>query len=1004
MGTTDRIGVEQHSLTDILEQIVNETGNRPLSTYRLQFHSGFRLEDARQLVSYLHDLGISHLYSSPFLEARAGSRHGYDIINHERLNPEIGNEEDLRALVGDLNAHGMSVVLDIVPNHMGVSTNTPWWRDVLQHGCASQYADFFDIDWNPLKPELRNKLLLPVLGDQYGAELEQGRLQILNKDGELVVQYYDHDFPLDPQSLPLIFDAIGPLPTSNGDASKADLRTLNELIEQLRSLPQNSSSDPEQSRQRNRTWEKLRPRWQSLLRDSAAVRELLDRALKHINGTPGDPRSFDLLHLLLELQVYRLAHWRVSGEEINYRRFFDVNDLVGLRMEDPRVFAATHRFLHRLLAERIITGVRIDHCDGMFNPRQYLIRLQLLYASARVHGPEPAPPLAENGIPVEIQQVFSQNDWMYTKHPMYAVVEKILEPGEELPEEWPVDGTSGYDFTNLINGIFIDQTNERAFDRIYLRFVGQVAEVDTLIYQSKKLIMHDALSSEVNVLTHLLNEICSSDRRARDFTIKTLRDSIRETIACFPVYRTYIDERGEYTERDKQFIEQAIQRAKRLNPGKSPRVFDFLRDTLLLKGGRLDESMYRRRLYFALKFQQLTGPVMAKGLEDTVCYVYNRFISVNEVGGSPKHFGLSLPEFHAANAKRAERWPASMLATSTHDTKRSEDVRARLNVLSEISKLWSAFVMRARRINRYKKLTIGDGRLVPDANEEYLFYQTLVGMWPWKIEQRSREETIQRVQDYMTKAVHEAKVNLSWINPNSEYTDALRNFIHAVLAERPRANSFVSLLESFLQSVGYFGAINSLAQTTLKLMSPGNPDIYQGTELWDFSLVDPDNRRPVDFAVRRQIISELRLASVEPNKVCAELLENYQDGRIKMWITMRGLELRREHPELFHKGSYVPLESSALNQHLCAFARTYEERGRQEMAIVVAPRFSYTLMAGALKPPIDEVWGDAAIKIPVSAAQEFENIFTGEQVRANDGFLLCRDLFRSFPVCVLIAR
>jgi (1->4)-alpha-D-glucan 1-alpha-D-glucosylmutase len=330
----------------------------------------------------------------------------------------------------------------------------------------------------------------------------------------------------------------------------------------------------------------------------------------------------------------------------------------------------------------MITGVRIDHCDGMLNPRQYLIRLQLLYAAACVNGPEPAVPLAENGISLEIQQVFSQNDWMYRKHPLYVVVEKILEPGEELPDEWPVDGTSGYDFTNQLNGLFIDQSNERAFDRVYLRFVGQVADVDTLIYQSKKLIMHNALSSEVNVLTHLLGELSSSDRRARDFTLKTLRDSIRETIACFPVYRTYIDERGEYTARDTEYIEFAIRKAKRLNPGMSSRVFDFLRDTLELKGGRLDEMTYRRKLYFALKFQQLTGPVMAKGLEDTVCYVYNRFVSVNEVGCSPKHFGVSPAEFHAANVKRSERWLASMLATSTHDTKRSEDVRARLNVLS----------------------------------------------------------------------------------------------------------------------------------------------------------------------------------------------------------------------------------------------------------------------------------------------------------------------------------
>ena len=1001
MRTTDQsTSAESLSLAEVLEQIVNETGNRPLSTYRIQFHNGFGLQQARELADYLHDLGVSHLYASPLLEARPGSVHGYDIINHDRLNPEIGNEEDLSALVSDLNARGISIVLDIVPNHMGVSTATPWWRDVLQHGRASEYSEFFDIDWSPLKPELHNKLLLPVLGDQYGEELEQGKLQIREKDGELVVQYCDHDFPLDPQTLPLIFEALGPLPESD---STGDLARFSGLLERLRSLPQHSSTDPAQSQERSRIWNQIRPEWKNLLQTSAPVKQLLQRALEHINGHAGEPRSFDLLHLLLELQVYRLAHWRVSGEEINYRRFFDINDLVGLRMENPRVFAATHRMLRRLIAERMITGVRIDHCDGMLNPRQYLIRLQLLYAAARVNGAEPAVPLAENGISLEIQQVFSQNDWMYRKHPLYAVVEKILESGEELPDEWPVDGTSGYDFTNQVNGLFIDQSNERAFDRIYLRFVGQVADVDTLIYQSKKLIMHNALSSEVNVLTHLLGEISSSDRCARDFTLKTLRDSIRETIACFPVYRTYIDERGEYTERDKENIEFAIRKAKRLNPGMSDRVFDFLRDTLELKGGRLDEMMYRRRLYFALKFQQLSGPVMAKGLEDTVCYVYNRFVSVNEVGSSPKYFGISPAEFHATNVKRAERWLSSMLATSTHDTKRSEDVRARLNVLSEMPKLWSAFVMRARRLNRNKKVTISDGRVVPDGNEEYLLYQTLAGIWPWTGAGDDREQLIARVQEYMTKAVHEAKVNLSWINQNPEYVDALRNFIAAILNDHGRANSFSSLLEESLKPVSYFGMINSLAQATLKMTCPGSPDIYQGTELWDFTLVDPDNRRPVDFAVRKKMLSELR-THLEPATLVRELLENYQDGRIKMWVTMRTLELRREYPALFQKGTYVPLESSEKNQHLCAFARIHEENGRAEAAIIAVPRLAYTLMAGRAEPPVGDIWGDATIALPEGVSGELRNVLTDKKVVATDRKLLCREIFEILPVAVLVAQ
>lgn len=1003
---TNPTAPESHTLVQAIEQVVNEVKDRPLSTYRLQFHKDFRLEHARELVGYLHELGVSHLYASPILEARSGSMHGYDIISHERLNPEVGTEEDLRDLVRELNAHGMNIVLDIVPNHMGVSTATPWWRDVLQHGRASQYAGFFDIDWNPLKPELRDKLLLPLLGDQYGEELEKGHLQVRNRNGELVVQYYDHDFPLDPQSLPLIFDVTGRLSAADQNGNSSDVKRLAEIIEQLRALPPHSSADPEQMDQRNKTWNSLRPALISLFQQSNAVKRILDRALERINGKVGDSTSFDLLHLLLELQVYRLAHWRVSGEEINYRRFFDVNDLVGLRMENPHVFAETHRLLRRMIAERLITGVRIDHCDGMLNPRQYLVRLQLLYAAAKINGADPALPLADNGISLDIQRVFTENEWMYRKHPLYAVVEKILEPGEELPEEWPVDGTSGYDFTNLVNRVLIDSGNERAFDRIYLRFVDQDADVDTLIYESKKLIMNTALASEVNVLTHLLGEICSDDRRARDFTLKTLGDSIREVIACFPVYRTYIDERGEYTERDRDYIERAVRKAKRLNPGMSERVFDFLRDILLLKGGKLDEMLYRRKLYFALKFQQLTGPVMAKGLEDTVCYVYNRFVSVNEVGGSPKHFGLELSEFHAANARRAERWPTSMLATSTHDTKRSEDVRARLDVLSEMPKLWSAFVMRARRLNRGKKITISDGRLVPDANEEYLLYQTLIGMWPWNLPRKNRAEVIHRVQDYMTKAVHEAKVNLSWVNQCPEYVGALRDFIAAILGEKARANSFVELLENFLDPIGYFGAMNSLAQTTLKLTAPGNPDIYQGTELWDFSLVDPDNRRPIDYNLRRRLLMDMKQRSNDLVAFCREMLESYRDGRVKMWVTMRTLHLRNSDPELFHHGNYESLEASTPNRSLCAFARTRTDAAPQnrQSVVVAVPRFSYSLTGGKLMPPIADVWKNDSIRLPDGAPREFENIFTGETVSAADNSLLCRELFRSFPVAVLSAR
>jgi (1->4)-alpha-D-glucan 1-alpha-D-glucosylmutase len=1000
--------LDTHAICECFDRLIaTKAQSRPLSTYRLQFHKGFRLTDAQRIIPYLQALGITHVYASPILEARAGSTHGYDIIHHNRLNPEIGTEEEFLSLTRELAAHGMGLILDIVPNHMGVGTATPWWRDVLENGRTSAYADFFDIDWEPLKPELRNKLLLPVLSAQYGAVLEDGRLQLELQDGNIVLRYFDHSFPIDPQTLPLIFDATGEGRTPLYASS--ELQEFGELLERLRSLPLHTTSDPGQASERRERWRQIKPSWINLLQSSGPVQQFVQKALRQINGKPGDPRSFDMLHLLLELQVYRLAFWRVSGEEINYRRFFDVNDLVGIKMENPEVFAATHKLVRRLLAEGTIQGLRIDHCDGMFNPRQYLIRLQMLYAASQCSGSQPVPPLAENGIELDIQRTFGQHPAILRQAPLYVLVEKILEPGEELPDEWPVDGTSGYEFTNLVNGILIQQKNEREFSKIYHRFINGTADVEALIYNSKKLIMHSALSSEVNVLTNLLAEVSTEDRRARDFTLKTLRDAIRETIACFPVYRTYIDERGEYTERDQGYIQRAIARAKRLNAGTAEAVFDFLQDTLLLRDSHKteDEAQYRRKLYFALKFQQLTGPVMAKGLEDTVCYVYNRFVSLNEVGGSPRYFGISVQDFHAANARRAARWPNSMLATSTHDTKRGEDVRARLNVLSEMPQLWSAHVFRARRINQTRLRTISDGRTVPDLNESYLLYQTLVGVWPWNIaDPAQREDLTKRVQAYMSKALHEAKVNLSWINQNPEYVQAMQDFLADILSAKRRENPFVSQMEQFMPPVAFFGAINSLAQTVLKLTSPGSPDIYQGTDLWDFSLVDPDNRRPVDYDTRQEFMKELCSAqSGDLNVLCEDLLRNYHDGRIKLWTIMRTSRLRRNNPELFRHSTYVPLEVTDKQEHVCAFMRhlALEQQAKCSAMITVVPRLSYTLMRGKMQAPLGEVWEGAELTLPENLPSSFENLFTGERLnRTEKGTLLCREIFARFPVAVLV--
>lgn len=985
---------ESSGISECLDRLAAQSARtRPLSTYRLQFNAEFRFEDARQLAGYLHALGISHIYASPILKARPGSPHGYDITDHNELNPEIGTHDDLRSLVHELKNYGIGQILDFVPNHMGVGPGSnPWWWDVLANGRASEFAEFFDIDWNPLKPELHNKVLLPILGDQYGAELESGRIRATLDENGLHIEYYDKKLPIDPQTIPLMFEPF------TSELQNPELRSV---LSGLRNLPSHSTTDGELVRQRRRSIPPLTSALNSLLRNGPEL-----RMLEHVNGRPGEPRSFDALHRLLEAQVYRLAHWRVSGDEINYRRFFDINDLVALRMENPRVFAATHQLLRKLLAEDAIQGIRIDHADGLLNPRQYLVRVQMLYAASQCSGPVPRPPLAENGIEADIQQVFGQHDWMSRHAPLYTIVEKILEPGEELPEQWPVDGTSGYDFTTLVNGVFIDRRQERAFTNLYHRFIGSSPNVDDLIYNSKKLIMHASLASEVNVLAHMLDEISLTDRYARDFTRKALRDVIRETIACFPVYRTYIDERGQMTERDRGYINEAVVRAKRRNPDKSPAGFDFLRDILLLRHGEPEgeSELHRKKLYFTLKFQQLTGPVMAKGMEDTACYVYNRFVSVNEVGGSPKQFGVSISEFHEGNLKRAQRWQFSMLATSTHDTKRSEDVRARLNVLSEMPKLWSQQVFKWRKANRTRKRMLADGRAVPDLNEEYLLYQTLVGTWPFEMTaEEARRQYVERIKQYMTKAVHEAKVNLSWINDDPVYVEALQQFIERVLSPGGRRgpNIFLEQLNAFVPAVQFFGAINSLAQRLLMITAPGNPDLYQGMELWQFSLVDPDNRRAVDYQSRRQLLSELDRRAESGNllPLVAELLDNYSDGGIKMWTTMQALRFRRERNELFHHGNYVPLQALGTKRdHAISFTREHH----RQVAVVAVPRLSYELTQGSLRPPLGEIWQDTEIPMPSKAPEFLENIFTGEKVRVTpQRTLLCREVFARFPVALL---
>ena len=615
-----------NEMRECVERVLHTDARVPVSTYRAQMHKEFTFAQAEAVLGYLKKLGIGDFYSSPIFEARPGSMHGYDVTRHDRLNAEIGGEEGFSRFSAELQRQGMGLLLDIVPNHMGVGNDSIWWQDVLENGHASQYSEYFDIDWKPLKPALRNKLLLPILGDQYGAELEAKHIQLSIEDGRPQIHYYDHTMPVAPRTVSMIFEPLEePIPEA-----------LREVAKRINDLPPHETSDEPLREQRSAQLQELLPRLQEVLR-SAEMQPLIERAVTAINGVEGDPKSFDQLHLLLDAQPYRLASWRTSAEEINYRRFFDVNDLVGLRMENPEVFRETHCLIRSLIASHKVTGLRIDHCDGMFNPRQYLIRLQLLYLASQCAGakPEDGPrgETAANGIERSVLDPVRGYDWSQSQGALYTVVEKILEPHEYLPPEWPVRGTSGYDFVYLANGIFIQTANEKRFNAIYDQMLGHAADVDEIIYRSKLQVMQTALASELYVLTNLLSRIAAANRRARDFTDNILETVIRETIASFPVYRTYMDDRGEYSERDSAFLRSAIARAKRLNPDINTSAFDFLRETLLLKP-KPDPQM----LYFALKFQQLTGPVMAKGVEDTTFYVYTRFLSSNEVGGSAKVF------------------------------------------------------------------------------------------------------------------------------------------------------------------------------------------------------------------------------------------------------------------------------------------------------------------------------------------------------------------------------
>jgi len=875
----------------------------PTSTYRLQLHKGFTFDDAAAIAQYMYDLGISHVYSSPYLQAAPGSMHGYDVVDHQRVNQELGGREAHERFSKRLGENGLGQVLDIVPNHMSLGQENRFWWDVLENGLASRYASFFDIDWQPQEERLRDKVLVPILADQYGRVLQDGGIRVTRNVDVFHVEAGGQSLPVTPNSLPAILNRAA-------EYSKSD--TLSFLSASFGRLPVPDASDRRAVLARHRDKGVLWKLLKRLCAEEPIVCEAIDRSIAETNA------NLDALDDLLNQQYYRLAYWKTADQQLGYRRFFDVNTLIGLRMEREHVFEETHALLIDWLRRGVLDGVRVDHPDGLRDPLEYFHRL-------RQHVPD---------------------GWI--------IGEKILEPGEYLRESWPIDGTSGYDFLNVAAGVLVNPAGMAELNKIYGEFTGEPTHFPSIAHDKKISVMDQALGSDVNRLTSIFVEICESNRNQRDFTRIEIQRALREIAACFAIYRTYVvPDRDEITDEDRFYIEQAITCAKDNRTDVDPTLFDFIRDVLTL------QVRGRKETEFVLRFQQFTSPVMAKGVEDTAFYCYDRLIALNEVGADPAKDGTSVADFHAYNAKMQATHPMTMTTLSTHDTKRADDVRARLVVLSEIPREFRQTLRRWSRLN--SKLRT---EALPDRNTEYFYYQTLIGAWPI---------TPDRLHAYMQKATREAKQRTSWTANNKEFEDALNRFIDDSLANAP----FVADLEQMVARVRDAGRTNSLAQTLMKHTAPGVPDLYQGSELWDLSLVDPDNRRPVDYQLRRSLLDEMKSLPL------TRILERADDGLPKMWTIFRALHLRKEHPQWFGAdAAYEPLEvSGRRREHAIAYLRGGH-------TITVVPRLTLAL---------DRAWGDTSIALPEGV---WTNRLTGEEIPG--GALRMDRLLQQFPVALLV--
>ncbi|HEX9200785.1 MAG TPA: malto-oligosyltrehalose synthase [Acidobacteriaceae bacterium] len=886
----------------------------PCSTYRLQLHRGFNFDDAGRIANYLRELGISHVYSSPYLQAAPGSTHGYDVVDHTKVNEELGGTEAHERFCKKLGDAKLGQVLDVVPNHMSLGNENRYWWDVLENGTSSRYASFFDIDWQPYEERLRNKVLVPILPDQYGRVLQAGGINVVRHGNSFQVECSAHNLPVAPQTLPTIM-------AKAAEYAKSD--TLNFLAASFGRLPAPEYVDRRTILARDRDKAVLRGLLSRLCLEEPAIGEALDDAVAELNA------NIDALDDFLNQQNYRLAYWKTADQQLGYRRFFDVNTLIGLRVEREHVFEETHALVLDWLRRGVLDGVRVDHPDGLRDPLQYFRRL-------REQAPE-----------------------------AWIVGEKILEPGEFLRKSWPIEGTSGYDFLNAALGVLVSPEGMKELNEIYEEFTSEPTDFHAIAHEKKINVTQEALGSDVNRLTSLLVDICESNRDQRDYTRAEMRRAIREVAACFAIYRTYVEPaREEISEEDRDYIERAITCAKQKRQDIGAGLFDFLGDVLTMEVKGKQETEFLRR------FQQFTPPVMAKGVEDTAFYCYNRLVAMCEVGGDPGSSGISVAEFHAYNAKMQATHPLTMNTLSTHDTKRSDDVRARLAVLSEVAGKFGGALNRWSRMNNDLRTELFGGGHgdIPDRNTEYMLYQTLIGAWPI---------TLDRLQDYMLKATREAKQRTSWTINNAEFEEGLHQFIDAVMQHPP----FVTDLEQFVEMVKDLGRVNSLAQTLIKHTAPGVPDLYQGAELWDLSLVDPDNRRPVDYKIRTKLLQEVKKLSAA-NGV-AEVMRRADEGLPKMWTIHHALCLRRERPENFGaQAAYTPLKvKGPKSGHVIAYLRG-------SGVATVVPRLVASLGRGWLETTVDLPQG------------KWTNRLTGASVEG--GKVAVEAMLHDFPVALLV--